>query len=133
MTGMGVFLFFGAVMAFLAGTTLAWKSTVLDQMWVLNAPAYKQLSPYGRIVGIPFLVLSATLAAAGVGWFGRRLWGWKLAVVIIASQILGDLVSILIGHIVRGAAGVTVAGALLYFLLRPDVRAAFMSRRTIER
>ena len=130
---MGVFLFFGAVMAFLAGTTLAWKSTVLDQMWVLNAPAYKQLSPYGRIVGIPFLVLSATLAAAGVGWFGRRLWGWKLAVVLIASQILGDLVSILIGHIVRGAAGVTVAGALLYFLLRPDVRAAFMSRRTIER
>jgi hypothetical protein len=129
MTAIGVFLFFGAVMAFLVGTTLTWKGTVLDQMWVLNAHAYKQLSPFGRTVGIPFLVLSATLAAAGVGWFGRRLWGWRLAVAIIASQVLGDLVSILMGHAIRGAAGAAVAGALLYFLLRPDVRAAFMILR----
>jgi hypothetical protein len=129
----GVFLFFGAVMAFLAGTTLTWEGTVLDQMWVLNAPAYKHLLPFGRTVGIPFLVLSATLAAAGVGWFGRHLWGWRLAVAIIASQVLGDLVSIFMGQFIRGIAGVTIAGALLFYLLRPKVRAFFVARRAIER
>jgi hypothetical protein len=101
MKGIGVFLFFGSVMASLAGATLIWRGTLLDHMWTLNAPAYKQLSPLGKTVGIPFLVLSATLAAAGVGWFGRCLWGWRLAVVIIATQVLGDLVSILLGHFVR--------------------------------
>jgi len=87
MTTLGVFLFFGAVMASLAGTTLIWRGTLLDHIWVLNAPAYKQLAPFGKAVGIPFLVLSAALAGSGVGWFRRRLWGWRLAVVIIATQV----------------------------------------------
>jgi ABC-type branched-subunit amino acid transport system permease subunit len=133
MTAIGVFLFFGAIMASLAGTTLIWRGTLLDHMWTLNAPAYRQLSPFGKTVGIPFLVLSAALAAAGLGWFARRLWGWKLAVVIIATQVLGDLVSIFMGQFVRGAVGVTIAGALLFYLLRPEVRGAFVARRAIER
>jgi hypothetical protein len=133
MTAIGVFFFFGAVMASLAGTTLIWPGTLLDHMCVLNAPAYKQLAPFGKTVGVPFLVLSAALAAAGVGWFGRRLWGWRLAVVIIATQVLGDLVSIFMGHFGRGATGVTIAGGLLFYVLRPEVRTAFVARRAIER
>jgi hypothetical protein len=35
-------------------------------------------------------------------------------VAIIAVQILRDLVSILMGHFVRGATGVTIAGGLLF-------------------
>ena len=131
-TAIGVFLFFGAVMASAAGTTLIWPGTLLDQVWVLNALAYKQLAPFGKIVGVPFLVLSAALAAAGVGWFGRRRWGWRLAVVIIATQVLGDLASIFMGHFVRGAAGVTIVSALLLFLLRPNVRADF-TRSAIQK
>ena len=122
---MGIFLFFGATMASLAGTTLIWRGTALDRVWVLNATAYRQLAPLGRIVGILFLVLSATLAAAGTGWFRRRLWGWRLAVGIIATQLLGDLVNFLMGDFVRGGTGFAIAGALLLYLLRPEVRAAF--------
>jgi hypothetical protein len=133
MTAIGVFLFFGAVMASLAATTLIWPGTLLDHMWVLNAPAYRQLTPFGKTVGVPFLALSAALAVAGAGWFGRRLWGWRLAVVIIATQVLGDLVSIFMGHLARGAVGVTIASALLLFLLRPNVRADFVARSAIQR
>lgn len=120
-------------MALLAGTTLIWRGTFLDHVWVLNAPAYKQLAPLGKSVGVPFLVLSAALAAAGVGWFGRRLWGWRLVVVIIATQVLGDLISIFMRHFVRGVVGVTIASALLFYLLRPGVRSAFVARRAIGR
>ena len=124
-SAIGIFLFFGATMAALAGTTLIWRGTALDRVWVLNATAYRQLAPLGRIVGILFLVLSATLAAAGTGWFRRRLWGWRLAVGIIATQLLGDLVNFLMGDFVRGGTGFAIAGALLLYLLRPKVRAAF--------
>ncbi len=133
LTAMGVFLFIGAFMALLAGTTLIWRGTLLDHVWVLNASAYSQLAPFGKTVGVPFLVLSAALAVAGVGWFRRRLWGWQLAVVIIATQVLGDLVSIFMGHFVRGAAGVTIASALLLYLFRTGVRSAFAARRAIGR
>jgi hypothetical protein len=130
---MGVFLFFGASMALLAGTTLIWQGTFLDHIWVLNAPAYRQLAPFGKTVGMPFLSLSAALAVAGVGWFGRRLWGWRLAVVIMATQVLGDLITIFMGHFVRGAVGVTIASAVLLYLLRPVVRSAFVAPRAIGR
>jgi hypothetical protein len=121
----GIFLFFGAIMASLAATTLLWRGTALDRLWSLNPTAYRQLAPLGGTVGILFLLLGAALAAAGIGWFRRRLWGWKLAVTIIATQVLGDVVNCFRGGLLRGGTGILIAGALLLFLLRPKIRATF--------
>ena len=122
---MGVFLFFGAVMASLAAITLLCRGTALDRVWALNPTAYEQLSPLGRIVGILFMVLGAALLTAGIGWFRRRRWGWRLAFVIIATQVLGDVINCVRGDWLRGGTGVVIAGALLLFLLQPKVRAGF--------
>ena len=124
-TVIGIFLFFGASMACLAATTLLWRGTALDCLWKLNPTAYKQVAPLGRIVGILFLVLGAALITAGVGWFRRRLWGWRLAVVIVSTQVLGDVVNCVRGDWLRGGTGVIIAGGLLLFLLRSKIRAAF--------
>ena len=124
----GLFLFFGATMATLAGTSLVWPGTTLDRMWVLNAYAYSRLALYGKPSGMAFLVLGTALALAGVGWLKRRLWGWRLAVVIIATQVLGDVVNAFLGDVIRGTAGVAIAGALLFYLLRPKVRSIFVER-----
>ncbi len=124
-TAIGVFLFFGAMMASLAAATLLWRGSALDLIWALNPRAYKQLAPLGRTVGILFLLLVAALATAGIGWFRRRLWGWRLAVVIIATQLLGDVVNCVRGDLLRGGIGVIIAGALLLFLVQPKIRATF--------
>jgi hypothetical protein len=129
----GIFLLFGALMASLAGTTLVWRGSALDRMWTLNPRAHKELSPLGKAVGIPFLVLGVTLAVAGMGWFKRRLWGWRLAVALIATQVLGDLVTAFMGDVVRGGVGFVIAGALLVYLLRPKVRAAFCHMNATSR
>jgi hypothetical protein len=121
----GIFLFFGATMAGLAATTLLWRGTVLDRAWTLNPTAYRQLSPLGSKVGILFLILSAALALSGIGWFRRRLWGWRLAVAIIATQILGDIINLVRGEWLRGGIGVVIAGALLVSVLTPRLRAEF--------
>lgn len=112
-------------MASLAGTTLVWSGTALDRVWVLNAPAYQRLAPYGKTVGVPFLFLGALLLVAGAGWFSGRLWAWRLAVAVIATQIAGDLVNFFLGDFLRGGIGFLIAGALLFYLLRPHVRASF--------
>ena len=124
-TAVGIFLFFAASMAGLAATTLLWRGTALDRLWDLNPTAYKQLAPLGGTVGILFLLLGAALTTAAMGWFRRRLWGWRLAVVIIATQVLGDVVNCVRGDLLRGGTGVIIAGALLLFLLRPKVKASF--------
>jgi len=126
-SAIGVFLFFGGAMAGLAATTLLLPGTPLDRAWTLNPTAYKQLSPLGSKVGILFLLIAVALAVSGVGWFRRRLWGWRLAVAIIGTQVLGDIVNLVRGDLLRGGTGVVIAGALLFYLLRPRVRAVFSS------
>ena len=127
MVAVGIFLFFGATMAGLAGMTLVWRGTIFDRIWALNAPVYSRLAPFGKTVGVLFLLLSATLLLAGVGWFKRRRWGWRLAVAIIVTQVLGDLLNALKGDVIRGGIGFVIAAALLVYLLRPQVRSAFTS------
>jgi hypothetical protein len=121
----GLFLFFGAIMASLAGTTLLWRGTALDRLWDLNPRAHRQLAPLGGTVGILFLLLAAALTAAGIGWFLHRLWGWRLAVGIITTQVLADVVNCVRGDLLRGGTGVIIASALLLFLLQPKVRGMF--------
>ena len=125
MTAFGSFLVFAAVMASLAGSSLLCPGTPLDRMWVLNRPAYAQLAPLGRPAGLFFLSLAAALALAAAGWIKRRRWGWWLAVAILGTQVLGDVVSLFFGRTLQGLAGVTIAGALLFFITRQRVREAF--------
>ena len=124
-TAIGVFLFFGATMASLAGTTLLFRGTPLDRTWTLNPMAYKQLSPLGGKVGILFLLLALVLVVSGVGWFQCRLWGWRLAVAIIGTQVIGDIVNLVRGDWLRGGTGVVIAGGLLLYLLTARLRATF--------
>jgi hypothetical protein len=121
----GVFLFFGATMASLAAITLLLPGTSLDRGWTLNPTAYKQLSPLGSTIGILFLLLAVTLLVSGVGWFQRRLWAWRLAVAIIATQVIGDIVNLVRGDWLRGGIGFIIAGTLLLYLLTSRVRGAF--------
>ena len=93
--------------------------------WELNPRAYRLLSPHGATVGPLFLLLSTTMVAAGVGWSRGRYWGWVLAVAIVTSQVLGDLVNLLRGDFVRGSIGFAIAGALLMYLLSSKVRSFF--------
>jgi len=124
----GVFLFFGAAMASLAATTLLWRGTSLDRVWTLNPAAYRQLSPLGTKVGLLFVLLSAALLTSGIGWFRRRRWGWRLAVAIIAIQLLGDTINLARGDLLRGATGIIIAGALLLYLCSSRIRAAFSGK-----
>jgi hypothetical protein len=125
MTAIGVFLLVGAVMAFIAGTSLTKRGTALDRMWSLNWQAYNELAPLGKAAGLLFLSLAVGLALAAAGWFKRRRWGWQLAVAIIGTQVLGDFANIFFGRAVQGLVGVTIAGALLLYITRPYVRAHF--------
>ena len=120
-----IFLFFGAAVALLAGTRLIWRGTVLDRTWSIYAAACARLSPSRKRIGIPFLLLCAILAIAGTGWFGRCLWAWRFAVAVIATQVVGDLLNAFLGDIVRGGIGFLIAGALLFYLLRSEVRSSF--------
>ncbi len=68
-------------MTSLAGTTLVWPGSALDRIWNLNPRAHEELAPFGRVVGIPFLLLGATLAVASL----EQYWG---AIKALAARLL---------------------------------------------
>ena len=76
-------------------------------------------------MAIPFLLLGVALAVAGLGWFKRSLWAWRLAVGIIGTQVLGNFVNVFFERLVESAIGISIAGALLFYLFRPGVRKTF--------
>ena len=121
----GVFFVFGATMAAYAAATLLKPRTVLDRLWVLNKPGHAQLASLGKGVALGFVVLSALLCAAAVGWFRRRYWGWVLGATIIAINAAGDLINGVRGEWRKGAVGVVIAGLLLFYMTRSGVRKYF--------
>ncbi|HEX3351445.1 MAG TPA: hypothetical protein VHS34_01385 [Terriglobales bacterium] len=129
----GIFLFFGATMAALAGITLIWQGTILDGIWKLNPTAYQQLAILGRSVGIAFLFLGGLMVVAGIAWFRRSRWGWRLAVAIVAVQFLGDLLNALRGDFIRGGIGTIIAGALLLYLFSAKVKKTFAGGQGLDR
>jgi len=112
-------------MAALSAFTLLWRGTQLDRIWKLNPSAYSQLLPHRHLFGSAFLLLSLALFAAGYGWFRHYGWAWKLAVVIISMQVLGDGANCIRGDYRRGLTGLLIAGALLVYLLSSSVKMAF--------
>jgi hypothetical protein len=127
-TAIGVFFCFGSVMAAFAAVTLFHPGTFLDRLWVLNRPAHLGLAALGRMVALPFAVLSAVLFLAGVGWFRRQYWGWMLGVAVIATNLAADFIHALLGDRLRSGFGVLIAGWLLFYLTRPQVRTYFLPR-----
>jgi hypothetical protein len=63
-----LFLLLGALMASLAGISLAGRGTALDRMWVLNPRAYGEPAPFGKTTAILFLLPALALVLAG--WAG---------------------------------------------------------------
>jgi ABC-type branched-subunit amino acid transport system permease subunit len=123
---LGIFFFFGSIMAAYAAITLLRPGTILDRAWALNRTAHMQFLPLGRMVAVPFAVLAAVLFLAGVGWFRRRYWGWLLGISLIATNLAGDIVNLALRDWLKGAVGVVIAGLLLVYMTRRGVRAYFL-------
>jgi hypothetical protein len=121
----GAFFVFGATMATYAAITLLRPGTFLDAPWVLNKHGHDALIGLGRVAGLLFVVLSALLALAAIGWFRRRQWGWALGVTIIGVNMVGDILNALRGEGMKGAVGVVIAGMLLTYMTRLPVRTYF--------
>jgi hypothetical protein len=127
-TAVGIFFLFGATMAAYAAITLIKPGTALDGLWGLNRSAHAQLAPFGKAAGLGFALLSGLLCAASIGWLRRRSWGWALGTTIVAMNAAGDLANLAFGDRLKGAAGVVIAAALLFFMTRPGLRTYFKTQ-----
>lgn len=94
-------------------------------MWGFKPTEHQQLLQLGPLVAIGFLALAGIMALASVGSFGRRRWGWALAIAIFLVNGLADAARIPLGAVTEGIVGVVITAAFIWWLARPRVKALF--------
>lgn len=107
------------------GMALLLPESKFEAIWDLYPARRLVLMPHRSWLGPGFLTLAIAMVSASIGCFRRRKWGWWLAVGIFLVNGIGDAGQVLLGHFLEGGIGVAVAGAILFYLSRPEVRAMF--------
>lgn len=120
-----IFFALATAILFSVGTALLAPGSAFEAIWSVYPARRSLLMPYRAGLGPGFLLLGIVMASASIGCFRRRKWGWWLAVAIFTVEGVSDAAQLLLGNLLEGGVGVAVAGAILFYLSRPDVRAIF--------
>ena len=83
------------------------------------------LSIFAVLVGILYL-------ATGIGFFRGDGWARMLGILVSLLSLVRDLVEAATGGVVFAIPGIVVAGIILYYLTRPEVKAWFTHGRPPE-
>ena len=126
-TALSVFFLFGALASFLSFVSLLFPGSFLEPMWRLNPRAREGFTNIGAwaIVLMCVVCIACALAAAGL-WRGTR-WGYWLAVALLAVNLLGDIVNVVLGTEPRAAVGIPIVIVILVFLMGKRVKQFFVT------
>ncbi|MEZ5994758.1 MAG: hypothetical protein R3C25_03315 [Hyphomonadaceae bacterium] len=124
-TALGVFFLLSTALTAAVAISLAAPGGALDAMWALKPGAHEQLLDLRPASTLGFAALSLAMAATAYGVARRRAWGWRSALAIFAINGLGDGARAATGAWAEGLLGAAIAAAILWWLMRPPVRALF--------
>ena len=108
-----------------AAATLAWPGTAIDAAWQVNPDGHEGLRSLGAGAIVGMTALSATAAFAAYGVLTLHRWAWWLVVAGIGINATSDLLTAIVTGKPATLIGVPIAGAILWWLTRPVVRARF--------
>ena len=97
---------------------LLFPGTRLDSLWRLNPDAHQAFDSLGNFAVLLMLVVGAVCASATIGLWRGRLWGLRIALIILSLNIVGDLFNALVRHDYRALIGLPIGGAMIFFLSR---------------
>lgn len=97
---------------------LLFPGTTLDALWKLNPEARVALRHIGNTSILLMLFVGAACAFAAVGLWQSSRWGVRLAIAILSTNILGDLLNYFIRHDSRALIGIPIGGLMIACLVR---------------
>ncbi len=112
------FFAFGTLMCLLTMFLLAFPNTPLDAFWRLNPGVHDFLSAHSAWAFPLMAVVGIACGSASIGLARRAEWGRRLAIVVLAVNLLGDLGGAIVRHDPRTLIGLPIAGAMIWFLVK---------------
>ena len=124
-TALSMLFIFGAVASFVSSVSLFFPGSFLDPLWRLNPRALRGFTIIGDWAIILMCAVCVACASAAVGlWRGAR-WGYWLALVLLAINLLGDVLNVILGIEPRAVVGIPIVLAILAYLMTSQVRRFF--------
>lgn len=120
-----IFFSAGALISFTAGVSLLIPGNLLEPMWRLNPRGHESLVQMGSWATILLFAVSLSCAAAAAGLWRRAGWGHRVAVTLIAINLLSSVANTLLGTEPRAIVGIPIALGLMLYLLSKPVRNYF--------
>ena len=128
LTILAAFFVFGALMAFLGFLGLLLSGGSLESIWRLNPDAHRALTELGAWGMLLMALLAIACALAAIGLWIQAQWGRRLAVGILAINLLGDVMNAVTRGDLRTLIGIPIGGAMIFYLLRARTRSQFAVR-----
>ena len=130
LVGITVLSFFFALGSVIAGVTcvaLLAPGSWLSFLWRFNPAARVAFYALGAWALILMLGVALACAFAARGLWVRAVWGRRLAVVLLAINLIGDVLNAFIRGDLRMLIGIPIGAALIAYLSSGRVRSHFRS------
>ncbi len=112
-----VFFAFGATACAVTVAALLTPGGKLDIVWRLNPEAHLGFQKIGTALSVLLMFVVGTACAwAAVGLARQKEWGRRLAIGILAVNLIGDSVGAVMRHDPRTLIGLPIGGAMMAYL-----------------
>ena len=122
---LAAFFVFGSVMSATAGLGLLIPNGMLEPIWQLNPESHEALSKLGGAAVALMVMVSTACALSAIGLLNHSVWGFRLALGVLAVNLVGDAASAIVRNDLRTLIGLPIGGFLIAYLLRPKISRLF--------
>jgi hypothetical protein len=128
-TILAVLQFIGGILSLFVGISGILFGGLMAAGVAGDVPEVAAAAEYGPLLvagGVVAIISGIIGLIAGYGLFTLKGWGWILAFVFSALNIIRSILNLVAGVNIPGAiVGIVISGLILYYLNRPHVKRAF--------
>ncbi len=114
-----IFFAAGALICLVTMLALAFPGSFLESIWQLKPEARVQFLEIGRAATIAVMaVVGVACGSAAIGLARNAEWGRRLAIAVLAVNLIGDSLNALLRHDPKTLIGLPIGGLMIWYLSR---------------
>ena len=114
-----IFVAAGALICLVTMLALAFPGSFLESIWQLKPEAHVQFLEIGCGASIALMaVVGGACGSAAIGLARNAEWGRRLAIAVLAVNLIGDSLNALLRHDPKTLIGLPIGGLMIWYLLR---------------
>jgi hypothetical protein len=118
-----IFFAAGALICLVTMLALAFPGSFLESIWQLKPEARVQFLKIGHGASIALMtVVGVACGSAAIGLTRNAEWGRRLAIAVLAVNLIGDSLNALLRHDPKTLIGLPIGGLMIVYLLSKKFR-----------